>query len=104
MSPDRLAYMANQIGRAFAHQGHENAAAATAEHIRKFWEPRMRVAILAQLDTDQGSLLTPIVRDALISLRSGSPAVKTTFAPPKEGDAKEGDVHERASRNRTGAT
>jgi formate dehydrogenase subunit delta len=73
MSPDKLAYMANQIGRAFAHQPHEKAVAATAEHIRKFWEPRMRAAILAQLDADQGSRLDPIARDAVKSLRSSVP-------------------------------
>ncbi len=42
MSPERLAYMANQIGKFFAHRPHGVAVAATEEHLRKFWDPRMR--------------------------------------------------------------
>jgi formate dehydrogenase subunit delta len=73
MSPEKLAYMANQISRAFAHEPHEKAVAHTAEHIRLFWEPRMRAAILAQLDSDTGPKLEPIAREALASLRSAQP-------------------------------
>lgn len=42
----RLIYMANQIARNFAAQGEEAAVKATAEHIRLFWDPRMKAAIL----------------------------------------------------------
>jgi formate dehydrogenase subunit delta len=70
MSPEKLAYMANQIGRAFAHETHEKAVAATAEHIRKFWDPRMRQAILAALDSEHGSGMEPIARDAVASLKA----------------------------------
>ena len=42
----RLIYMANQIARNFAAQGEEAAVKATAEHIRLFWDPRMKEAIL----------------------------------------------------------
>ena len=42
---ERLVYMANQIAREFAHVG--DPAAATADHIAKFWDPRMRGRILA---------------------------------------------------------
>ena len=69
MSPDKLVHMANQIGRAFAHQPHKRAVADTAEHIRKFWDPRMRAAILAQIDTDAGTKLDPIAREAVGLLR-----------------------------------
>ncbi|MET0905578.1 MAG: formate dehydrogenase subunit delta, partial [Tardiphaga sp.] len=41
-TPDRLIYMANQIGDFFASQGHDHAVAGIAEHIKKFWDPRMR--------------------------------------------------------------
>ena len=44
-SEERLVYMANQIAREFAHVG--DPAAATADHIAKFWDPRMRARILA---------------------------------------------------------
>ena len=42
---ERLVYMANQIAREFARVG--DPAAATADHIAKFWDPRMRGRILA---------------------------------------------------------
>jgi formate dehydrogenase subunit delta len=71
MSPDRLIYMANQIGKFFHSQGHDQAVAGIAEHIRKFWEPRMRTAILCHLDGG-GTGLDPEVRDALAALKDGS--------------------------------
>ena len=45
MDITRLAYMADQIARNFAVQGEEAAIAATAQHIRDFWDPRMKAAI-----------------------------------------------------------
>ena len=69
MSPDRLIYMANQIGKFFQSQGNDKAVAGIAEHIRKFWDPRMRTAILAHLDAG-GSGLDPQVRDAVAALRA----------------------------------
>ena len=56
MSPDRLIYMANQIGKFFQSQGHDKAVPGIAEHIRKFWEPRMRAAIFAHLDAGGAGL------------------------------------------------
>lgn len=68
MSPDRLVYMANQIGKFFASQKAEQAVPGIAEHIRKFWDPRMRKAIFAHLDAG-GEGLDPPVRDAIASLK-----------------------------------
>ena len=48
-SPDRLVYMANQIGWFFKSQGAGKSVPGIAEHIKKFWDPRMRSAILAHL-------------------------------------------------------
>jgi len=61
MDRDKLRYMADQIARNFAALGEEEAIAATAEHIRQFWDPRMKSAILA----DDRSGLSPIVAAAL---------------------------------------
>jgi formate dehydrogenase subunit delta len=69
MSPDRLIYMANQIGKFFESQHADKAVPGIAEHIRKFWDPRMRTAILAHLDAG-GSGLDPQVRDAVAALRA----------------------------------
>jgi formate dehydrogenase subunit delta len=66
---NKLVYMANQIGKFFASQGHEQAVAGTAEHIKKFWDPRMRAAIFAHLDAG-GEGLDPIVRTALEQLKA----------------------------------
>ena len=68
MSADRLIYMANQIGKFFSSQGGDKAVPGIAEHIRKFWDPRMRAAILKHLETG-GAGLEPEVRDALEALR-----------------------------------
>jgi formate dehydrogenase subunit delta len=66
---NKLVYMANQIGKFFASQGHEQAVAGTADHIKKFWDPRMRAAIFAHLDAG-GEGLDPIVRTALEQLKA----------------------------------
>lgn len=65
---DKLVHMANQIGKFFASQGAEKAPAAIAEHLRKFWDPRMRACILAHLEAG-GADLDPLVRQAVEKLR-----------------------------------
>jgi len=66
-SDERLIYMANQIGRFFQSQGHDKAVPGIAEHIRKFWDPRMRKAIQAHLDAG-GTGLDPDVREAIAAI------------------------------------
>ncbi len=68
MSPDKLAYMANQIGKFFAHQKHDRAVAAIADHLQKFWDPRMRGTILAHYDAVKNQL-DPLVQQAVEQLR-----------------------------------
>jgi formate dehydrogenase subunit delta len=68
---EKLVYMANQIGKFFASQGSDLAVAGTAEHIRKFWDPRMRAAILAYLDAG-GAGLDPTVRQAIERLKNAA--------------------------------
>jgi formate dehydrogenase subunit delta len=70
MSPDKLAYMANQIGTFFASQGPDQAIAGTADHIEKFWDPRMRAAILAHVEAG-GQGLDPVVLKAVEQIRGG---------------------------------
>jgi formate dehydrogenase subunit delta len=62
MSPEKLVYMANQIGKFFANQGEEKAALAVADHITKYWEPRMRSAIIAHLQSGGGGLNPSVAR------------------------------------------
>ena len=68
-SPEKLVYMANQIGKFFQSQGHDKAVPSIAEHIKKFWEPRMRAAIIAHLEAG-GTGLDPSVREAVDKLRA----------------------------------
>jgi formate dehydrogenase subunit delta len=69
MSPDKLVYMANQIGKFFSHRGEEKAVAGIADHLAKFWDPRMRTAIFAHLASGGGGL-DPFVLKAVENLRA----------------------------------
>lgn len=46
MDIERLTYMANQIARNLAPQGEEQATELTYQHLKDFWDPRMKAAIL----------------------------------------------------------
>jgi formate dehydrogenase subunit delta len=63
-SSDKLVMMANQIARNLMVHGDEEAASLTADHMRKFWEPRMREQILERLDAG-GTGLSPVARRAV---------------------------------------
>jgi formate dehydrogenase subunit delta len=71
MNEQHLIEMANRIGEFFESMpDRDEALAGIAEHIRRFWEPRMRRAILATLDDAQASAaMLPIVNDALVRTR-----------------------------------
>ena len=79
MDEQNLIDMANRIGEFFESMpDHEEALAGVADHIRRFWEPRMRRALLASLDRpDAGGLqMSAIVKDALLANRDRlTPAV-----------------------------
>ena len=78
MSPDRLVYMANQIGKFFQSQRPEEVVPGIASHIRKFWDPRMREAIFAYIDAG-GEGLDPLVLKAIQSLRAPGKTAETSF-------------------------
>ena len=65
----RLVYMANQIGKFFQSQGHDKAVSGVADHIKKFWDPRMLAGIYAHLDAG-GADLDPNVREAIALLKA----------------------------------
>lgn len=67
MSPEKLVMMANQIGTFFISQEPDKAPAVIADHIRKFWDPRMRAAILDHVRSG-GEGLLPQVRLAIEQL------------------------------------
>ena len=64
----RLVTMANQIGRFFSPQREGDAVVAIADHLQKFWDPRMRTAIIAHLERGGEGLEEP-VRQAVNRLK-----------------------------------
>ena len=79
MSTDqRLAYMADQIARNFATLGTQRAVAATADHIAKFWDPRMKQRAFALLDGKQPEWMSDMAAQSLRLLRDcGAPGPQT---------------------------
>lgn len=61
MSPEKLVRMANQIAVFFASQPGEDQADRVAQHLRDYWDPRMRARI-AELVDDPASGLSPLAR------------------------------------------
>ena len=59
-----LTYMANQIARNLAMQGEAVAIDLTCQHLKDYWDPRMKAAILAG---DRAGL-DPIARAAVAKL------------------------------------
>lgn len=64
---DRLIHDANQIARFFAAYPHEEAVAGVADHIKKFWERRMREKILQHVAAG-GAGMDDIAREAVETL------------------------------------
>ena len=71
MKADNLIEMANQIGMFFdSLPDRDEALTGIAEHIRKFWEPRMRRTLLSALDGNaEEAGFTEIVLAALTKYR-----------------------------------
>ncbi|MET3819033.1 MULTISPECIES: formate dehydrogenase subunit delta [Burkholderia] len=74
MDNGHLIDMANQIGAFFESMpDREEALTGIAEHIRRFWEPRMRRALLAALDDPSSAAAqraAPIVLAAIAAHRA----------------------------------
>jgi formate dehydrogenase subunit delta len=70
---EKLVYMANQIARAFAAEGEARAVPKIADHIAKFWDPRMRRKI-AGLVAAGGEGLDPLAKAAVTQLSAASRA------------------------------
>ena len=63
-SVDHLVKMANQIGKFFSAQKAPDRAAGVTDHIKKFWDPRMRAGIIDHV-AHGGAGLDPIVLEAV---------------------------------------
>jgi formate dehydrogenase subunit delta len=71
MDIHNLVKMANQIGTFFESMpDREQAKADIANHLKKFWEPRMRKTILQKMDGGEAEGLSPVVREAIDAHRA----------------------------------
>ena len=71
MDLDNLIHMANRIGDFFqAMPDRAEALAGIADHLKKFWEPRMRRQFLAAIDAGQAGELHEIVAAAVAAHRA----------------------------------
>ncbi len=71
MNIDNLIGMANRIGQFFAaYPDADQAQHDIADHLKKFWEPRMRRALLLHVDAHDGAGLDPLVLAAVRAHRS----------------------------------
>jgi formate dehydrogenase subunit delta len=66
VNPDKLVKMANQIASFFeAEPDRKLAVASVADHIKRFWDPRMRREILKWTDEHHGEGLKDLAREAI---------------------------------------
>ena len=66
MDTENLVRMVNRIGAFFvAMPERDEALHDAAQHVRRFWEPRMRRQLIAHLDDHAGEGIEPFVMAAL---------------------------------------
>lgn len=81
---EKLVRMANQIAAFFHSKPREEGIAGVAEHINKFWEPRMRQQFFEMLDSGTENF------DELVVAASASIKRPTT---PEQADMSLGYTH-----------
>jgi formate dehydrogenase subunit delta len=66
MDIDNLVHMANRIAEFFeAMPDRDEACDGVAQHLLRYWEPRMRRELLAHVEANQGAGLRPLVLAAV---------------------------------------
>jgi formate dehydrogenase subunit delta len=68
MEVEQMVHMANQIALFFESYPREEAVASVADHLQKFWEPRMRRQIL-EYAASGGPGLHDLVRESVKRLK-----------------------------------
>ena len=67
----QLVRMANQIGTFFESMpDRQEALEGVAKHLKKFWDPRMREALLARVDADSTPPVSAMVLAAIHAHRA----------------------------------
>ncbi len=87
---DTLVRMANDIANFFRAQGEERAISGIANHVRLFWEPRMKKQIFEHIDHG-GEGLKPLTLKALQKLKADMRG-KSTAAEAEEALKELADV------------
>jgi formate dehydrogenase subunit delta len=83
MNMDLLIKMANEIGEFFSGASEpENAPRDVANHIRRYWEPRMRAQMLKYYEERQGAGLTELAKNAVGLLYAASKSTPSATATP----------------------
>ena len=65
METAKMIHMANEIARFWEPYPHDEALAAVADHLRKFWEPRFRRQLVEYASSD-GDGLHALVKEAAV--------------------------------------
>lgn len=73
MTDEKMVYMANQIAKFFHSKSEGEGVAGIADHISKFWDPRMRAQLFDYVNAG-GQALDPWVVAAVPSIRPVSAA------------------------------
>ena len=79
---ERLITMANQIGDFFAPYPPERALEGLRNHLRTYWDPRMRSALLAHIDAGGDGLDLPVI-EAAQQLRDKAAEKSGSYGPPQ---------------------
>jgi len=81
MNIDLLIKMANEIGEFFAGvevNDPQAAARDVANHLRRYWEPRMRAQMLKYYEERDGAGLSELAKNAVALLHAASQAPPAT--------------------------
>lgn len=79
---DHLVLMANQIGDFFAPYPPERAREGLRNHLRTYWDPRMRKALLEHVDAGGEGLQGRVIEAARL-LRDDKAEKSGYYGPPK---------------------
>ena len=83
---DRLITMANQIGDFFAPYPPDRRAEGIRNHLRTYWDPRMRADLLEYIAAG-GDGLQPFVVEGARLLQSGADS-KGYYGPPQDAETR----------------
>lgn len=77
MTIQRLVHMANQVASFFGSYPEAEAIESTANHLKSFWDPRMRREIEAHLAEKAGAGLSHIAMEAVKRIAAKDAAKKS---------------------------